>query len=295
MVTKYYERSNVRGFLAIALDWLIVVSSTSLSLGLPLAKVTHALVYFLAVLVIASRQRGLENLVHEAGHNNLFATRPWNNKLQFIFAWPVFRNVPDYRISHLPHHTHLGDAERDPDIQRYLRVKLDELGRNYVWTMLVRPFIGFHHIEYLGTTFVDYWRTPTARIPKHTFWVGVFLLFAVTKSLYLLLLYWLVPFFLVLPILRWFAESAKHSSLDLTDEIGSSRNNVGLIHKLFLHPHNDGFHEIHHLLPTIPWYNLPRAWKELMKDSYFREHVVASNGFRMTHSQMKNGRMTLKG
>lgn len=286
LAKDFHERSNVRGLTCVASDWLIISLCASSYLLIDHLGFWFWLLYLLCATIIASRLRGLENLVHEASHYNLFSTRYLNDRLEILFAIPVFRLVKDYRASHTVHHRYLGDVTIDPDIQRYEKLGINALPNNYWWILFIRPLTGYMMIEYLQTTLTSFWISPTSRLAKSAFWLTFVLLVAVSGSWSFILLYWVVPFFVILPITRFWAEAAEHSALDLNIEVASSRNNIGLLHRWLLHPHNDGFHEVHHLYPSIPWYRLADANVSLMDDSYFQQYCIESHSVLTTFSQM---------
>ena len=61
----------------------------------------------------------------------------------------------------------------------------------------------------------------------------------------------------------------------MTTPIGNSRNNIGLVHKWYMHPHNDGYHAIHHMYSKVPFHQLPNAHHMLLKsdDEYLAKAV----------------------
>jgi fatty acid desaturase len=284
----FVNRSDWRGAIAISTDWIIVVLCV---MTYPLFGLLDSWlsipIYLCAAVVLASRFRGVENLVHEAAHYNLFATRELNDQLECLFAIPIFRQVSDYRRVHVIHHQHLGDITLDPDIQRYERLGINKLPDNYLWIMFIRPLMGFHTVEYVQTTLRDFCVSKASRRSKLFFWLGAAGLLLVTGAWQLALLYWLLPFFVLLPIMRFWAESAEHAALDLTHEIASSRTNIGWLHRLILYPHEDGHHEAHHLYPAIPWYELPRAHRALMSDADFERYCVESHSVFSTFKQLQ--------
>ena len=49
----------------------------------------------------------------------------------------------------------------------------------------------------------------------------------------------------------------------------------------FIHPHNNGYHLTHHLMPAVPYYRLPAAWKAVSRlPSYQANGVVCPAYFR---------------
>ncbi len=293
IAATFVQRSNTRGFAAIALDWSLIIGATAIWSSLLASNAVFAwLSYPVLALINASRFRALENLVHEASHGNLFATLSWNKDLQFLFATPALRVVEDYRDSHLDHHHELGVQNVDPDLIRYARLGITRFPSQRTWIYFIRPLLGYHIVEYLQTTFADFLKSSSGRIERSAFWCTALAVVAATDAWTILLFAFIVPFFVILPCLRFWAEAAKHSALDLNHPIASARNNIGWFHRWFLHPHNDGFHCVHHLLPTISWYNLPRAFRALMKDPYFRESAVISHSMMDTFAQM--GKETIK-
>ncbi|TDV01392.1 fatty acid desaturase [Paraburkholderia caballeronis] len=48
----------------------------------------------------------------------------------------------------------------------------------------------------------------------------------------------------------------------------------------FIHPHNNGYHLSHHLVPKVPYYRLPEAQKLLSRlPSYAQKAVVCESYF----------------
>jgi len=69
---------------ACLLDWGIILAAAAASWAMFSAAgitVVSVAAYGMAAFVIASRQQGLQNLIHEASHYNLSRHRPWNDFL----------------------------------------------------------------------------------------------------------------------------------------------------------------------------------------------------------------------
>ncbi|KAI4284211.1 MAG: hypothetical protein L6R38_001583 [Xanthoria sp. 2 TBL-2021] len=300
LAKSYRGRDATKAFAAILSNYLVVVScvwasetAAGASSLLPGAGLT---VYLFSVLIIASRMRAFENLVHEASHNNLFPSVNDHYRFQFLYAFPVFRVVEDYRRSHLVHHKHLGDRHKDPDIVRLFNLGLDKLSERPGWYLMGMPLTGFLTYEYLTTSFWEFWDSSTSRSAKIIFWGSIMLGMAYWKLYRTFMYYYVVPFLIVLPVTRYWAEISEHLGLDLREYLGSSRTNVGFLHQWYLNPHNDGYHAVHHLCSQVPFHLLPKVHTSLMEASEdFARKSMISNGVMETFHQMKTARTLVKG
>ncbi|KAL8941032.1 MAG: hypothetical protein Q9216_002478 [Gyalolechia sp. 2 TL-2023] len=291
LARPYRQRDTSKALKAISSNYIVIAVCVALSksaLGsLILSAWITWLLYLSAVLVIASRLRAFENLVHEASHNNLFPSATLHLRLQFLYAFPVFRIVEDYRRSHLIHHKHLGDANKDPDIIRFFSLGLDRLPERPLWYFFGLPMTGFLTYEYLTTTFWEFWESASQRSAKIIFWASLGLGLAYTGACWDFVHYYLVPFLVILPVTRYWAELSEHLGLDMRGEYGGSRTNIGLLHQWYFNPHNDGYHAVHHLCSQVPFYLLPQAHSALEKGSEdFANRSAISNGVMETLRQM---------
>jgi len=295
----YRVRNSWKAAVAIANNYLVSASCIAIvewaSGTSQMSAIGSKALYTLSIFIIASRMRAMENLVHEASHNNLFPSALLHRRFQFLYAFPVFRVLEDYRRSHMIHHKHLGDPQKDPDAVRLHDLGLDHLPERPVWYLLGVPATGYLTYEYLATTFCEFWGSPTSRLSKSMFWVVV--LFAVwwTATFQQFAYYYLVPFLAVLPVMRYWAEAAEHLGLDLRGEFGSSRTNIGFLHMWFMNPHNDGYHAAHHLCSQIPFHLLPEAHHHLMKASdEFAAKSAISHGMFETFRQIATKKTIFK-
>jgi fatty acid desaturase len=71
----------------------------------------------LAIVLIGAGQHRLATLGHEACHYLLFRNRLLNELVSDWFCmFPLLTGTHLYRITHLAHHLHVNDRERDPDL-----------------------------------------------------------------------------------------------------------------------------------------------------------------------------------
>lgn len=233
-------------------------------------------IYLMVNFLIASRQRGLENLIHESTHFNICKNFKLNDILTWIFAaWPLFHNIKIERTNHVyGHHQNFWDKKLDPDYKRYKNMGLDQLPANsyfHLIRILLRAF-PFYIIDVVPAFFLSRDEKIIHSISRLSYWITVFLIFYKIEFLWMLLFYWFVPFFTTLVFIRFIAEITEHGSLGCENELFSSRNNLGWFNEYFIHPCADGYHIVHHLFPKIPFFNLKKAHNLLLQDENYAKH-----------------------
>lgn len=247
------RKSNLRSAFTILSDWTVIfVAAVAATIA------DNVFATIAAIVVIGAKEYCLgEVLVHEACHNNLFASRSWNVSLQFLFAYPFFSDVVEYRAFHLPHHRYLG-TENDELCKSYDSFGLST-GRttNHLWIWFARPLLGIvsycHLKEMYKNTDFGQWKVT----------IGVYVIITLSLSALGLfqefLLYWVVPYLTVFPTLYYWQEIDDHYNTR-----GMARTNVGWIRNFLTH--NSGYHYPHHMCMGIPWYNLKTAYRLLYSD-----------------------------
>ena len=245
---QFALRSNARAWLAIARDWLAI--ALLIYAGV---RIHSWLLYPVLAWLIGSFQFALsESLLHEASHYNLFRTRSWNDRLDFLYGLPFFRTAAQLRREHIVHHRYLGQPQ-DQLLADYEALGLYRSGLNLAWMWFFRPVLGYAGMYYASALTLRPWKCGLR--------IAAFWLIVLGSLLYLhrlsgLFWYWLVP-------LWWGCYSQLYWS-EITDHYRTRtgiRSNLSRLSNL-LH-HNNGYHFTHHKYAAIPWYMLPAATRVL--------------------------------
>ncbi|MBV9450179.1 MAG: fatty acid desaturase [Streptosporangiaceae bacterium] len=221
----------------------------------------------LAAFWVGRQLRALENLVHEASHFNWSRQRrAINDVLAVVLAViPTGAWLSGYRQSHFLHHGRFGSAA-DPDRRRYSELALEDLSRTQFLGFTVGLSRRFWQYQrgWLGTLGDAPWLTviPTA-------WATIWIVLPVWvtqgfRAAGVAAAIWLAAYLLALPIIRFIAESSEHIYRGSTTVFDATVSNLGLVHRLILHPHGDGYHTVHHMWPGVPHHRIARLHRFLM-------------------------------
>lgn len=109
-------------------------------------------------------------------------------------------------------------------------------------------------------------------------YVIIFLGLWLVGGLKIYVLYWVVPFVTWFQFINRIRTIAEHNAVKKNALIGTRTTIATWFDKLFIvgfnHPN---YHIEHHLYPSVPFYNLPKLHKLLIKDETFksRAHITA--------------------
>ena len=267
-----------RAWLSIATNWGVTAGAFALVAAWP-----NPLTIVAALCLIGTRQLGGAALMHEASHRVLFRNRALNDWVgNWLCAYPIWSDTERYRPYHLQHHAHTGTPQ-DPDLALVLPFPVTRASlRRKIW----RDLSGQTGRKFARASFArtfGRWRTdPVARRAARGVLLSNLILFGLLAAaghpaLYLLWVgAWLTTNTLVTRI-RFIAEHAM--TPDRADPLRNTRTVLPTWwERLLIVPNRLNYHLEHHLLMTVPHYNLARLHR-LLRDRGVLDHACVERGY----------------
>lgn len=249
---------------AIALGYWMLQSPLAFPTGLGLVGL---------VLFIGTRLRGFNNIVHECSHFTFSQRREDNVVFGSICASLVLACFADYRDEHMTHHAHLGDYEKDLDLQGIRKFRLEEpLTPRTIVRHAATPLLGLHLPYYFNVNL-------SARdgAPYRVLKIGLIAaatVFLAIDPVAALVLVW-VPFVWVFSAINYWTDCIDHGGLvGSRDELDASRNLIVPKQlRVLLFPRNDCYHLVHHLFPKVPAEHFDACHAKLLAHPDYRAHA----------------------
>jgi fatty acid desaturase len=283
-----------RSWLSLAGNWAVVGAAFAL-----VAMWPNPLTIVVALLVIGARQLGFAVLMHEAAHRSLLSNRRVNDFAgNWLCAFPIWSDLRPYRPYHLQHHAK-NWTDEDPDLGLAMPFPITRTSlRRKIW----RDLSGQTGWKRLKATVRRDLGMSRGRV-KRNFDAGIEALYGVLitngvllglltlaghPALYLLWIgAWLTTYSLVMRI----RSIAEHAMIpDPADEMNNTRTTVARWwERLLIAPNRVNFHLEHHLLPTVPHYNLPRMHR-LLRERGVLERACVTTGYRQVLALAASGR-----
>jgi len=271
----FMQRSDSKGFHIVASTWLSIVATFALAAALP-----HWAIYLLCIFLLAGRQQALAAIMHETGHNTLFATRKYN---EFVATWLcspfLLMDGKTYIKGHLEHHRNAG-TKQDPDLPNYENYPVSKAS---LCRKFLRDFSGLTGLKanlYLFLSGKDL----LTRLPRKNWQLtrGLainFVMFAALWSsgfaqLYIL---WVIAYLTVYMAIIRMRQISEHAGVKDLNHLEPKYNTRsvprGILGLLFISP-TDGlsYHCEHHMFMAVPTYNL-RALHELLRSKGYYDDV----------------------
>jgi fatty acid desaturase len=262
------QMNDWRSWASIIADWGLVGSAFAL-----VAYVPNLLTIVVALVVIGTRQMGLAVLMHEAAHRTLLKNRALNDAVgNWLCGYPVWSDLAPYRRYHLQHHAKNWTSE-DPDLNlatpfpvtwASLRRKVwRDLSGQTAWKrvkyVLKRDLGGAQSLQQFGSN--GGWRNLRGVAITNSLLIGI-LAACGHVELYLL---WIGAWFTTHHLVVRLRSIAEHAMIpDPNHPLRNTRTTLTRWwERLLLAPNFVNYHLEHHLVMTVPHYNLPRMHRML--------------------------------
>jgi fatty acid desaturase len=283
-IQAFTRRSDARGAWLVLQNWLWIAAIFAL-----VAFWTHPLTIVLALVLLGGRQLGLAVLMHEAGHKTLFKTQRLNETIgQWLVAYPVLGDCDAYGASHREHHR-LAGTEEDPDLPNYRNYPVSaasfrrKLLRDVSGRTGSKLLLGL--LSGAGNRIMMRDGEATSSLSQGL--LVNFALFALLWAAGVPLLYglWVVAYLTTYPLVARIRQVAEHGNVPALYELdprGNTRTTrANWLERLILCPNHVNYHIEHHLLPSVPAWQLPRLHKTLTSRGFYQEHPAAiAKGYR---------------
>lgn len=243
------ESTKANSLLSAAM--IVIVWGTILTFIFISIHINSTYFYIMSVFVIGTCQRYLEELSHQAIHRNLFSSPKLNDKLEFLYAIPLFYTITGVRKEHYKHHLRLRE-EQETKNYSYDHLGISNQLMDHKWYRLfvlyLQPFIGIqavlemiHIVKYSKKYFFSSYI-------HHVFLLAILLYYHMV-SIYMY--FWLIPYFTVFCLFYYYSELFTHFGCR---EKYLNRDTVNWFVNYFVAPL--GFckhHSLHHVFPNTPW------------------------------------------
>ena len=298
-IKAFTEHSDWKAFGVLSLNYGIIALAFVL-----LAFEFNLFTLVLALFLLAGRQLGLAVLMHECAHNSFFKTRALNRWVgKWLCGAPVLIDLDGYRRYHLEHHR-LAGTSQDPDYPNY---KDYPISRSSMRRKLLRDIVGITGIKNTIGLMLMYGEVNTFDLsykPKgenrsigvlqmtsnilRNIWpyVLVHLAFFLTLDWFgcaALYLVWWASFLTLFSLVLRIRNAAEHAAVpDLLSSDPRLHTRTTIPHwweRLFLAPNYVGYHLEHHLVASVPVYNL-KAFHRRLEQKGVLEQAEVVHGYR---------------
>lgn len=261
--------------------WLFVCNYT-LTAGIfaMMALWPNVLTIILGTLLLGGRQLGFGVLVHECGHGTLFSSKRLNEFFgEWLAAAPTFNNMKAYSRGHLAHHRLAGTRE-DPDLPNYrdYPITRDRLKRKLLRDLTGQT--GWKQTRGLFKSLANF----GAQKPEQRQALARSLVFnAVMLALFVyigapwLYLVWWVAMLTSNRVVSRLRQVAEHAAVPDLYDLDPRRNTrtiaANWFDRLVFCPLGVSYHLEHHMMASMPIYNLPKMHR-LLKARGFYDDVA---------------------
>jgi fatty acid desaturase len=281
-IQELRQMNDWHSWASILTNWGLIFASFAM-----VAYVPNPFTVLLALAVIGTRQLGVSVLMHEAAHRTLFKNRTVNDTVgNWLCGYPVWSDLAPYRRYHLQHHAKNWTPD-DPDLNlaipfpvtwASMRRKIwRDLSGQTAWKRVryvLKRDLGGMNVQQFGSN--AGWRN--LRGVALTNLVLLAGLAAVGHpALYLL---WVGAWFTTHHLVVRLRSIAEHAMVpDPNDPLRNTRTTLARWwERLFIAPNYVNYHLEHHLVMTVPHYNLRRMHR-MLRDRGVLEGACVQRGY----------------
>ena len=280
-VQELVRMQDWRSGVTLIVDWGLILGALLVAGSWP-----HPLTILAAGVVIGTRQLGLAVIMHEAAHRSFLSNRKLNDGVgRWLACYPIWSDLDSYRDYHIRHHTRTWtDEDPDKHLATPFPVTRESFRRKVTRDLSGKTglkFLGFALQRDLGVegSWAERLRVGFTRpafrgmlITNGALLAGVCL--AGKPWLYLL---WLGSYLTWNTLVTRIRSIAEHSmSPDPSDEMLQTRTTLARPwERLLIAPNRVNYHLEHHLLMTVPHYNLPRMHRMLRERGLLEDALIA--------------------
>lgn len=221
----------------------------------------------LLAFFIATRWRGLNNIIHECSHNGFVESLIWNRRFGDIACALMVKSFQAYRVQHQAHHGYLGDYRRDLDFKALKDFHLEKaLTVKQIFIHCIRPLFWWPLRPYLSFDIFPN-EDQLSNVTRLIWWV-LLLGFAIWQPISFAL-FIVIPLLWLLPAIHYWTDCIDHGGI-YGSEVMEERSRNFIVPKAIrwlLFPRNDCFHQLHHVLPTLPVQHYDKVWDLLTHNS----------------------------
>ncbi len=278
---KLYEVSPFRVLAALALEWIIIMSAIFFCW-----KYFNAFTYIAAVILIGSRMHALAVIMHDIAHFRFLRNRKLSDFIaNTLICWPMMIDVESYRQNHLDHHQKLNTSD-DPDWTAKVGKKSFEfpqtkLGFYKTLFLYLIGYQGIADLAWMAKRMSGKKKSANQKLQMRIYLITLITLLSIFSGWKFYLLFWVVPFFTAFLMFQYLRSFAEHfGKLKYTNLLDSTRSVIpSFFEKVIVAPYNISYHLEHHLYPGVPYYNLPKLRKMLLKQPFFKKHAHFTHGY----------------
>ncbi|OJJ23563.1 hypothetical protein BKI52_04140 [marine bacterium AO1-C] len=275
----------------------------------------NVLTITLAIILLGGRQLACAILMHDMAHRAVFKSAKLNIFVgNWLGGYPIINDCVRYRPYHIKHHVNAGTA-KDPDlsltygyptsVMSFIRKVIRDLaGLTGIKAQSGVALINFGYLEYTAskeTKKIDqtnrcFWNVLATGV--YYYWKPLLVNGLIWSILWLcgtgwVFLLWVVALFTTFNFSLRIRSIAEHSMVPNPEDahLNTRTTYASWWERLLFAPNHVNYHAEHHLLMTVPPYNLPKMHQMLKERGFYDKGVLAQNYWEIIKMAMGKKRL----